>query len=143
MEAKILNKNAFEQDAYHPLQWSSREGTGVSACGWCVCRGGVYLKRERCRTPTPHPPPDPEAGTLLWTEFLTHACEKITFPPLLLRTVTKTIEQREHNIKFKEIKLKVLKFSALVEMEMYKTLYVRKSKSEIHFVFHLILNGIK
>ena len=24
---------------------------------------------------------------LLWTEFLTHACENITFPQLLLRTV--------------------------------------------------------
>ena len=24
----------------------------------------------------------------LWTEFLTHACENITFPQLLLRTVT-------------------------------------------------------
>ena len=28
---------------------------------------------------TPHP---------MWTEFLTHACENITFPQLLLRTVT-------------------------------------------------------
>ena len=26
--------------------------------------------------------------TPLWTEFLTHACENITFPQLLLRTVT-------------------------------------------------------
>ena len=34
----------------------------------CVCLGGVHL------------PP-------LWTEFLTHACENITFPQLLLRTV--------------------------------------------------------
>ena len=31
--------------------------------------------------------PDPEADTLLWTEFLTHACEKITFLQLLLQTV--------------------------------------------------------
>ena len=28
------------------------------------------------------------APPLLWTEFLTHACENITFPQLLLRTVT-------------------------------------------------------
>ena len=43
----IFNKNAFQYDAYRPLQWPSR----------------------------------------LWTEFLTHACENITFPQLLLRTV--------------------------------------------------------
>ena len=33
------------------------------------------------RSPATHAPP-------LWTEFLTHACENITFPHLLLRTVT-------------------------------------------------------
>ena len=35
-----------------------------------------------CMTPLPHMPP-----SLLWTEFLTHACENITFPQLLLRAV--------------------------------------------------------
>ena len=42
---------------------------GVSACpgGVCPVHAGI------------HPPK--------WTEFLTHACENITFPQLLLRTV--------------------------------------------------------
>ena len=39
-----FNKNAFQWDAYRPLQWPSR-GRGVSAWGLCVClgRGSVYL----------------------------------------------------------------------------------------------------
>ena len=51
-------------------------GGGVSAWGGGgVCLGGdVY-----------HP----------WTRFLTHACENITFPQLLLRTVM-TIEKLQH-----------------------------------------------
>ena len=39
---------------------------------------GVYPSMQWGR----HPPPRP-----LWTEFLTHACENITFPQLLLWTV--------------------------------------------------------
>ena len=38
----------------------------------------------------PHTPPAIHAPTMytpLWTEFLTHACENITFPQLLLWTV--------------------------------------------------------
>ena len=41
----------------------------------CVSRGGVC----------------PGGSTPPWTEFLTHGCENITFPPLLLRTVMKYI----------------------------------------------------
>ena len=45
-------------------------GQGVSP--WGVSSWGIY----------------PEGGgSPLWTEFLTHACEIITFPQLLLRTV--------------------------------------------------------
>ena len=43
---------------------------GVSAWGGLLSGGGEVH----------HPCP-------LWTEFLTHACENITFPQLLLRTV--------------------------------------------------------
>ena len=42
-------------------------------------------------TPAMHAPCTPSCHTCpphLWTEFLTHACENITFPQLLLRTVT-------------------------------------------------------
>ena len=38
--------------------------------------GGVYLVHAGIHTPLPP-----------WTEFLTHACENITFPQLLMRTV--------------------------------------------------------
>ena len=34
------------------------------------------------------PPPPFAALDPQWTEFLTHACENITFPQLLLQTVT-------------------------------------------------------
>ena len=37
--------------------------------------------------PSMHDPPATHAPRPLWTEFLTHACENITFPQLLLRTV--------------------------------------------------------
>ena len=60
--------------------------------GGCLPKGGVCLE-GRC-TP-PHPPGhkgrhplDPEAlPSPMWTKFLTHACENITFPQLLLWTV--------------------------------------------------------
>ena len=42
-------------------------------------RGGMCVSQQSTGQ-TPPPPP-------LWTEFLTHACENITFPQLLLRTV--------------------------------------------------------
>ena len=39
-----------------------------------------------CMPPLPHTPPP-----ILWTEYLTHVCENITFPQLLLRTVINTV----------------------------------------------------
>ena len=48
-------------------RFSGHLGWEVPAGGGVVCPGGVHL------------PP--------WTEFLTHACENITFPQLLLREV--------------------------------------------------------
>ena len=42
----------------------------ISEGGVCILLGGVSLR-----------------GVSLWTEFLTHSCENITFPQLLLRTV--------------------------------------------------------
>ena len=58
---------------------SSRMRTARSltaVCGVCVGGGSV------CGIHTPLPP---------WTEFLTHACENITFPQLLLQSVTKQV----------------------------------------------------
>ena len=61
------------------VRCSGRLGWGVSGelcpgvCVRGVSRGGVC--------PGGYTSP-------LWTEFLTHACENITFPQLLLRTVT-------------------------------------------------------
>ena len=63
----MFYKNAFQWDAYRPLQWPSDGGReGVCPGGVCL-GGGVHL------------PP--------LTEFLTHACENITFPQLRLRRV--------------------------------------------------------
>ena len=54
---------------------------GMSACQGDVCLPGMDLPaREVCLANT-HPPPN------LLTEFLTHACENITFPLLRLRTL--------------------------------------------------------
>ena len=46
----------------------------------------------------------------LWTEFLTHACENITFPQLRLRTVMKseTLKQRETSMNFDNLLLDVV-----------------------------------
>ena len=59
---------------------------GVSAEGGClprevICQGRVSQRWciQACT----------KANTLLWTEFLTHACENITFPQLRLQTVMK------------------------------------------------------
>ena len=41
--------------------------------------------------PSHHACPPLPRMPLLWTEFLTHACENITFPQLLLRTVKKLL----------------------------------------------------
>ena len=40
-----------------------------------------HVTCKACWDTAPNPPPP-------WTEFLTHACENITFPQLLLRAVT-------------------------------------------------------
>ena len=56
-------------------------GGGVSAWGVVSAHGGLPGGGV-CQTP--HTPPR--------TEFLTHACENITFPQLLLRTVTRAIQ---------------------------------------------------
>ena len=72
---RTSDKNAFQ---YHPLQWPSGGGgevsaqEGVSARG-CLMAGGC-LPLGLYTSP-------------LWTEFLTSACENITFPQLRLRTV--------------------------------------------------------
>ena len=34
----------------------------------------------------------------LWTEFVTHSCENITFPQLLLRTVKKTVDSSTNDV---------------------------------------------
>ena len=150
----IINKKAFQYDAYHPLVDCCVQGGCVSPCGegvypgcvcvypGCVCVQGVCPERvvsSRCQgTPpgprdTPHrpigrhtpsptprgrhtplpylqankpspphpeaytplshtyrqtnPPLHPEADTAPWTEGMTHTCENITFPQLLLRGV--------------------------------------------------------
>ena len=53
--------------------WGFLPRRGVSAQEEGVCPRGGCLHRRGC--------------TPLWTAFLTHACENITFPQLLLRTV--------------------------------------------------------
>ena len=70
------------------VRCSGRLG-GVCVSAWGVCLWGclpreegvfalgVYIPWTQRQTPPPR------------TEFLTHACENITFPQLLLRTVTK------------------------------------------------------
>ena len=52
---------------------------GVSALG-VVCLGGVSIPAYNGADPKP-PPPN------MWTEFLLHASENISFTPLLLQTV--------------------------------------------------------
>ena len=65
--------SAWEREGFCPggvCPWGR-----VSAQGRGVCLGGVCQRNAGI-----HPPPK-------WTEFLTHACENITFPQLLLRAV--------------------------------------------------------
>ena len=50
---------------------------------WPPCHACFPLP---CMPPSHHACP-PAMHAPLWTEFLTHACENITFPQLLLRTV--------------------------------------------------------
>ena len=76
--------------------WGRGSGWGVFGQGvWClarrgclprggclpgggVCPGGSARRGDICLGCTPPP---------MWTEFLTHACENITFPQLRLQTV--------------------------------------------------------
>ena len=58
---------------------------GVCVSGECVCRGGVCPGVCVSQHPMGQTPPP------LWTGFLTHACENITFPQLLLRTVRRKV----------------------------------------------------
>ena len=55
-------------------------------------------------TPPPHMSLLPSMPPPPWTEFLTHACENITFPQLLLRMVIMFFIQMGHQLpKFKDI----------------------------------------
>ena len=47
------------------------------------------MRTSAMHTPCHACPPATHAPSRLWTEFLTHACENITFPQLLLRAVIK------------------------------------------------------
>ena len=88
------------------VRCSGRLGGGLPEGGVClgggdIClgEGGVYPLGTEADTPPL--PPDPEVDTPRprgrhtppWTQFLTHACENITyitFPQLLLRTVIRS-----------------------------------------------------
>ena len=60
-----FNKNAFQQDAYRPLQWPPGWGGGV------VCPGGVFPVRAGIHAPAPPP-----------VNRITDAYENITLPQL-------------------------------------------------------------
>ena len=98
------NKNAFQWDAYCPVQWPSDGGGGLSSDG-CLPRGdvcpgrvsgfwvsaqGVYTPRTQRQTPPP-------------VNRITDRCQSITFPQLLWRTVKIPIrymvQVREENSK--------------------------------------------
>ena len=56
---------------------SGQGGVSLGVSAQVVSAGrGVHPLRSRDR----HCPLDPEADTPMWTEFLTYACESITFP---------------------------------------------------------------
>ena len=59
----------------------------------CVCPGGVSSQSVSTRGYLPGGG-QRNAGiyTSLWTEYLTHTCENVTFPQLLLWMVTKRME---------------------------------------------------
>ena len=93
-------KTRMHSSRIHTVCCSGCRGGG-NFCLGAVCPKGVYwgvytshTKKQTCPLPTqrqmpprprvrhPQPPPRP-----LWTEFLTHTCENIIFPQLLLQTV--------------------------------------------------------
>ena len=61
--------------------WGCLSGGCLPRRGRGVCPGGVCLEVSAGGEGV-HP--------LLWTEFLTHTCENITFPQLRLRTIKNT-----------------------------------------------------
>ena len=69
---------------------SSRMRT-VRCSGSLLPRTPPATRPLPCMPPTMQPPPATHAplhhARPPWTEFVTHACENITFPQLLLRTV--------------------------------------------------------
>ena len=68
-------KEGFCPGGVCPWGGVSAHGEGCLPRGGGVCLGGVCQRNAGI-----HPPSK-------WTEFLTHACENITFPQLLLRAV--------------------------------------------------------
>ena len=81
----VYSKTRMHSSRMHTVRCSGHLGErvvvcqGVSALGVCVYLGRVSA--QWCLPRGAHLPLPP------WTEFLTHACENITFPQLLLRTV--------------------------------------------------------
>ena len=84
-----MNKNAFQYDAYRPLQWSYLRrglsaqgcclpGGGVSAQGWVSARGGggCMCPEGVCRGARGRTPLDPEADT----HILVHCILEYTPP---------------------------------------------------------------
>ena len=89
LPCKQTNKTRMHSSRMRSVRWSDRLGgclprEGVSAwrgvCLGVVLSGGC-LPGGVCLGGVHHPPPAP-----IWTEFLTHTCENITFSQLLLRT---------------------------------------------------------
>ena len=64
---------------------------GCLARGVCLPRGCLPKGRISAQRGLPGGLVSAQGVTPLWTEFLTHACENITFPQLLLGTVINKI----------------------------------------------------
>ena len=65
---------------------------GVSAQGVCLSRGCVCPECVYLGVSTGGGQRNAGIYTSLWTEYLTHTCENVTFPQLLLWMVTKRME---------------------------------------------------
>ena len=74
----------------------------LTAGGGCLSRGRGRCLPRRVSTCLGGGSACPEGCTppSLWTEFLTHACENITFPQLRLRTVTNNLHCICHSLFF-------------------------------------------
>ena len=64
-----------------------RGGGGVCLGRWVSAQEGGVCPGRGCLPRAGSDPVHAGIHPPLWTEFLTHACENITFPQLLLRTV--------------------------------------------------------